>query len=343
MTNEKILSYYKIIATREISFLRSDKKTWKVDVDLNKKYSIVYENSQALIDIYSNLTIAQEKNYFIQLLLDEIVRNQETYLKESDRWGRTEKIIVYGASSLCFYTLLQLGFVDECINAYNLRIQQMNCLLLLSLLVDVFKEDYTYFNIEQLNSLTAYFYILDQSDAYTQELKNKLALYIAENGFNILQNEIKGVNIEINRDKEKLIEQINYFGLDKSYELFLNEIDDYINTNNGLVASGMISNFRSFWEKIIIDLAKKLSKIISIEITKVTDSLVGNSRNFLRQYLDLSDSENSLIGKYVEILNAEGGHAFISNTQYFRLTKNIGIEILLLLVSKISETKSAKS
>jgi len=343
MTNEKILSYYKIVATRELSFLRTEKETWKVYIDNNKKYAIVYDNAKALMDIYSNLSIVQEKEYFVELLASQITDLYETYITKENRFGVSEEIIPTGVSALCFYTLLQLGYVKEAINAYSIRVQKMNCILVLSVLTDIFKEDYTYFNIDQLNSLTEYFYVLDHADEYTQEIKNKLSLFISENGFSILQNEIKGVNIEINRDKDKLIEKINYFGLDKSYELFLNEIDDYINSNNGLVASGMISNFRSFWEKIIIDLARKLSKILSIEIQKVSESLIGNCRNFIRQYLDLSDSENSLIGKYVEILNAEGGHAFTSNTQYFRLTKNIGIEILLLIVSKISEIECAKS
>jgi hypothetical protein len=45
------------------------------------------------------------------------------------------------------------------------------------------------------------------------------------------------------------------------------------------------------------------------------------------------------MNKYVDILHSEGGHSFTSNVEYFRLAKNIGIEISLFLLSKARNLK----
>lgn len=156
-------------------------------------------------------------------------------------------------------------------------------------------------------------------------------------GMNILKDEIKGINIEINRDKVSVINKINYLELDKKYEIFLNQLDDYINSNDEILLSGMISNFRSFWEQLLIDLGKKVCVKKSICFPDTGDSMISNSRKILREYLKLTDNDNSLISRYVDILHENGGHCFIANKEYFRLSKNIGIEILLMLLYKVVE------
>jgi hypothetical protein len=54
--------------------------------------------------------------------------------------------------------------------------------------------------------------------------------------------------------------------------------------------------------------------------------------------LELTNKDNRLIDAYVEILNPEGGHACISQEKYFRLTKNIGIEIAFFLYQRMKKS-----
>jgi len=61
---------------------------------------------------------------------------------------------------------------------------------------------------------------------------------------------------------------------------------------------------------------------------------MGRIRKYLKIKLELSDADNQLINKYIEILHSEGGHSFTANIEYFRLARNIGIEIVLLLLKK---------
>jgi len=64
---------------------------------------------------------------------------------------------------------------------------------------------------------------------------------------------------------------------------------------------------------------------------------MGRIRKYLKIKLELSDKDNSFINKYIDILHSKGGHSFVSNKNYFRLAKNIGIEIVLLILSKYKE------
>ena len=47
--------------------------------------------------------------------------------------------------------------------------------------------------------------------------------------------------------------------------------------------------------------------------------------------------ENKLLDKLIDMINHEGSHALISEREYFRLTKNISIEISLLLLTKLDK------
>ena len=329
---------------REIAQLTAGKATWNLEMDSTKKICIVYENSKVLLDIFSNIKEEKQKSIFKEALIDEITSRQEKYSQQRNRFGEFEgELFLIGTSALSFFTLLKLGFVDKAIEAYQIRVWDDNCLLLFMLLESIFKEEYNYFTIKQLNELTTNFPALETKSKYTFEASNRILSYITDYGFEILKNEIKGVNIEINRDKDSVVNKISILGLDSSYEQFLNELDEYISTSSGIVASGMISNFRSFWEKIIIDIAIKISKKLGITIPKTTESQVGNARAFLKVQLELSDCDHSFASRFVEILNSEGGHAFTSNVAYFRLTRNIGIEILLLYLTKAENIYIKKS
>jgi hypothetical protein len=159
-------------------------------------------------------------------------------------------------------------------------------------------------------------------------------LDLANLGYEEVKKSILNVNIEINRDKEKLISIFSNNGFDQKYEKLLKEIDDYINTNSTIVTSGMIGNMRSFMEDLLTDLARKIAANNNEQIPEEEKSHMGNIRKYLKSKLELSDNDNHLINKYIDVLHSEGGHSFMANVEYFRLAKNIGIEIGLFLLSK---------
>jgi uncharacterized protein YeeX (DUF496 family) len=162
-------------------------------------------------------------------------------------------------------------------------------------------------------------------------------------GYEKIKESISSVNIEINRDKEKLVILFSSYGFDNKYEHLLKEIDDYINTNSTVLSSGMIGNMRSFIEDLVTDLARKIAANSNEQIPENENmGSMGNYRNYLKSKLELSEKDHQLINKYIEILHAEGGHSFTANVEYFRLAKNIGIEIGLFLLSKANNLKLLK-
>jgi len=168
-------------------------------------------------------------------------------------------------------------------------------------------------------------------------------LDLANLGYEEIKESILNVNIEINRDKEKLITIFSNNGFDQKYKKLLNEIDEYINTNSAIVTSGMIGNMRSFMEDLVTDLARKIAANNNEQIPENKDmGHMGNIRNYLRSKLELSNNDNQLINKYIEILHSEGGHSFMANIEYFRLAKNIGIEIGLFLLSRANNLNLLK-
>jgi len=85
------------------------------------------------------------------------------------------------------------------------------------------------------------------------------------------------------------------------------------------------------------NVAGKIKDITKDEYPKNPEKKIGNKRDCIKKWLELTNKDNRLIDAYVEILNQEGGYACISQEKYFRLTKNIGIEIAFFLLSTYEE------
>lgn len=337
MDQDKIFGYLNMMFQREISILRHQTPTWSISIpDNESKKRITYENGDTLIDIFSNLKTDEEKEYFKSQIAAGLSRYDEEYWQDDT----SEEIFASGISALSFYTLIRIGDTSQALKSSWSRFSGRNCILLLRFLLDLFSEEYNYFKIEDLNEITRLLSQLDRSSGLFIQLRDQLLQKVTEYGFSIVKNEIRGVNIEINRDKESVINKISVLGMGKEYEDFLVKLDQEISTSSGLITSGMIGNFRTFWEQLVVELSKKICLFSGEEMPAIEGkSQISISRLFIKRMLGLSDADNSLISRFVDILHAEGGHAFTSNFEYFRLSRNIGIEILLLLLTKTETLK----
>ena len=143
-------------------------------------------------------------------------------------------------------------------------------------------------------------------------------------------------NVEINQDKKTVSEKISYLGFDAKYNTLLAEIDDFLNDDaHKIIPSAMISCLRTFMGDLLKDTANRIAKYNKEEIPKLPDHKeMGNIRIYLRRNLELSDADDGFINSFVKILHTKGGHAFLSEKEYFRLSRNIAIEISLFVLSK---------
>lgn len=337
MNKEELISRIEIILNKESNDLFNSKLTFGLK---GSEVGLSYSHSDTLIDIFSNV---QEDNYlkaiFVATLRKEISEKPENY------YLHAPKDIYAGTVALAFYTLLKLGFVEEVLE--SLKNRTFSSGTILKFLPYLFNEKYTYFNINHLNELLKKINGMNIEGAYRSrireefnELKNNAKSIILKESYESLKKEIKGVNIEINIDKREVSTKVGYLGFDSKYISLLNELDVLINKEDSpAITSGMVGNLRSFMEDLFTDIAKKISSKENEEIPK-EDRLgpMGNIRNYIKIKLELSDEENSFLNKFINILHAEGGHSFMANKEYFRLAKNIAIEIALFILSKY-ETK----
>ncbi len=105
----------------------------------------------------------------------------------------------------------------------------------------------------------------------------------------------------------------------------------------------MIGNLRIFLQDILKDIAHRIAIEDNEEIPKIKGSgEMGNIRVYLKNKLQLSDNDNTFINAFVNILHEEGGHSFTANKEYFRLARNIAIEISLLILSKYEAMRENK-
>lgn len=307
----------------------------------NKLYSIysiiTYPNSEKLKDFYYYLENDEDKQSFVRILQSEIIDSEEEDEKEKIRSSPGKKPF-NGLSKLCFYTLIKLGFSEEPLESFIKRKKRCNGIL--TILIGIDLEDY--FTIDQLTKLIAKIKGLNIDNP---AIKNILLDKIKDSRFKQFDQKTKSKNIEINQDKKIVSEKITSLCFDKKYNTFLSEIDDFLkDETHKSINSGMVNNLRGFMCDLLLDLAKKIAEAKNEEIPKLPNHKeIGNARSYIKQNLELTDKDNKFIDSFVDILHNEGGHSFLSEKEYFRLARNMAIEISLFVLSKYEKFNLKKA
>jgi hypothetical protein len=347
MNQTALTTNIEIVFEREKILLTNKKIPWSVQGS-NNNTILIYETANTLINLYESLSDFELKNIFIDYLSKSFIEDNEVVFAYENNFSSDVQSFS-STAALTFFVLLALGFKDKLIDAIKVRqgepteFSDTN-ITLMSFLLDLSKLNDRFLDLDIVPMLLDFIQRqVPRFTPYDDKLKNQLLLSLTNIGYEKVKENILNINIEINKDKEKLISIFSSYGFDNKYAVLLQEIDDYINTNSAIVSSGMIGNMRSFMEDLITDLARKISANFNEQIPEGEKSgPMGNNRNYLKMKLELSKNDNDLINKYVDILHSEGGHSFTSNVEYFRLAKNIGIEISLFLLSKANNLKALR-
>ena len=330
-----------IVFQKEFDDLSHNKNTWTLEQKEDKKV-IQFEHADTLLDIFSNCESDPKlKAKFIKKIKEELESSPEKIIEiQTDMFS---SYMDYASSSaLAFYVLLRLGFVEEIFSLLEIRRINKESGAILHLMNSLLDEDYAYFDLTQIATLLKIMKMQKITYSTGKKYKSFAISKLSSNAYDLVKKNTKGINIEINRDKESVIEIIKYLDFDDKYNQLLHEIDKFIYTDSSIVTAGMIGNLRSFMEDLFTDVTKKISSINKEEIPNYQKNgkqlgWMGRVREYLKINLELSDKDNDLINKYIGILHANGGHTFVSNKDYFRLSRNIGIEIVLLILSKYKD------
>ena len=256
----------------------------------------------------------------------------------------------YYCSSISLALLIKIDYINEALSSLDEQLTKKitvpNTLIFIR---ELLRHEYNLFNDLQLENIKIMvsdkfqpiWTIVngDYMDNIRIELKNTIISQIEHIRFNNLSKKLDGLNLEINIDKEKTFEKIKYFDFPEILIDALNKIDEsYFNpSTDKFDISGNIKLLREFWNKLTDSIANNIKDKTKEEVPKPNpgESLIGNQRRYIKKHLKMSDPEDKLLDAIIDITNKQGGHALISDIESFRLSKNISIEIALLLLNKL--------
>jgi hypothetical protein len=256
---------------------------------------------------------------------------------------RTGDFSLFGPSPLCSYALVELGYQNEALESLKKRRNGRRGIYTLILTI----LDKNYFDSSQLKGISNIVntdFEGSLSEVFEpNKIVETLHQRLIQTRYDLLGKKIRKVNIEINQDKKTVSEKINLLGLSENYNELLNCIDDYILTDTPKpVNAGMINNLRGFMANLTKDIANRIAENEHEKIPHLKESEMGNIRTYLKTKLNFTDNDDKLLDSFIDILHVEGGHSFMSEKEYFRLSRNIAIEIALFILSKY-EKKYKKS
>lgn len=302
-----------------------------------------YNNSDVLINIFSNI---QNNEDLKQLFIDEIFDVVDIY--SSDYLINDLYISVLSPLPLWFYTFLQLWYIDFAIDLYSNKTSPISIIPILS---DVLQLNQDYFTNHQLWQILKILSNIRYNSGNhkwhhdnTSRKQRDLTTFIINKRYNNVQQKIKWVNLEINNDRKEVSSIIRYLDFDDRYNILLTDIDWYINSKaSDATSAAMIWNLRSFLSDLILDLAKRVSKDVNEDIPHIENHWeIWDARLYLKDKFELHDNDDRLINSLVNVLHEQWWHSFISSKKYFRLTRNMVIEIVLFLLSKYNEFNDKK-
>jgi hypothetical protein len=327
MKASKLSRSLAIVFEKETQDLDQGTRTFTV-YDTKDRYSIEYPHAETLLQLYANIRNNEKLRAFFVNTLEGGVRNSESSFFVTYR-------IYTGISSLCFYTLATAGYPNEAIS--SLKRRRKSCEGIFN--IARYMLPMNYFDSTQLTDILSKTRGSERALEWYGRSDNKglmLAKDIVNQRYASLQRKISKTNVEINEDKKSLSEKIGRFGFDRRYDELLNGIDQFINAETEqFINAGLISDLRAFIGDLLTDVAHRIAEKEQEEIPSLPDHKeMGNVRKYLQRKLDYSEKDDKFVTAFVDVLHSEGGHAFTSEKEYFRLARNIAIEIALFVLSK---------
>jgi hypothetical protein len=301
----------------------------RISVVILKNIELYYDNLDLLIKIFDEIKGQPDlQNEFILYLLSKI-NNRDLV-------------------QLSLETLLKLGYFNMVIEKFSYILNskyQINLLYSAKILDSLLFFEYNLFDIEQLKKIKIIFRHLHDKNKHMTRFKDDL--YFTKRVVNrielLLYEKLKYdlgelSNFQINIDNEKIKGKLIEFEFDPILKDSLEKVDQYFYSiaKDEFDYSMAIGLLREYINKLIENISKKINEKSGIDYPNTEQTPIGNMRKYVKNELKLNH-EHHLLNKLIDIINDQGSHSLISDREYFRLTKNISIEVSLLLITKLGK------
>ena len=245
-------------------------------------------------------------------------------------------------SVLSFATLIKLGFINMAIDALIGKSDRYDISRPLRFIFSFIHYEYPVLTPDNMKSIIR----LNDLAINTTNIGYRNSVIIINNirkqinkiRYDNLLKELEGINFQINQDRLKVIEKIRLFGFDESLAKFLDKAEAYYwDTSKDEFdwASG-IGILREFSNVLVENVAENIRKKIKEGYPKERKTLIGNMRLYTKKHLDMKELDK-LFDALMDIINSKGSHKLISDREYYRLTKNMLIEIALIIFTKLEK------
>ena len=323
MNKEELLSDVEAIFEKE-SFELKSKDTFNPSFEGELKY----KNLVILKKLYQSIEGISE-------LQEKFIKYTQDILLKAKEFKRTPRHIPYSKALLSFMFFLEIGKYDDAIKGLLARKNaNLTSLSIIMNLPNIFSFCKPVLNSEQLKSLKDLISSYDY-DYNTITYKSKALKTILTKRTRLVEEKLESSNVEINNDKQKVIEKINVIGINTKITEYLNDLESFIRDGKPKDYAGNIATLRNVICEFIENLAEKISKEIKEPIPDYKEikntQPIGRARRFIKEKFELTDKENQFIDKFIGILQDEGHSLYV--TCYLLLAQQIYKSILIVLFS----------
>lgn len=313
-------------------------------------YELDFPNLKLLLLLYHSISHNKDNvQYFLSYM--------------ESRFDRPYKYAL--VSYLAFETLFKLGYPERAFNSWSkyfveLIIEReknpdhsmlrdvlgLDIDYSLELLSDMIRYEYPKISEEELSLIYSNVrgiekFLSDKNTSSSEKSVCEVILrQVNEIQYNKLESElIEGVNLfQIAEDRKAVKREIKRFGFTKTLDKALDKIENYYwdTSADEFDYSTAIKMLREFHSELIKEICSKIKIKTQEDYPTSKDTKISNLRMYMKKHLGLED-ENRLINGLVDIINKEGAHTLVTEKEYFRLTKNMTIEVALLLLTKLEK------
>ncbi len=181
--------------------------------------------------------------------------------------------------------------------------------------------------------------LLPRAPRELSEILERVAKEIDEIRYFRLERELlSGTNPEINTDKKLLLSRMETLGFRPEIARALEEADRELSTAaTPFEFKGVVDLVRTAYEETLEDAARRVARLKDSPITGT--SHFAAFREFLVKQGIVTKDEGELSQKLYNYLSNAGVHALGSAPEQARVTKNIVIEICLLILGRIQNVE----
>lgn len=296
------------------------------DID---KIGLEYPNLDLLLRLYESVKFSPElSKYFIDYLSHYVILDDS-------------------ASYLVIEALIKIGELDRIIDRINLY-NVHRILPVCNVLDELLYFEYYIFSEKQLEKLETNVNNVLESQALKamsvgREMLEDVCKTILERihviRYSALKNALKeGTNFQIETDRNKIKEKISFFGFDPVLVASLDKMEEmYWDFSTDEFDNSMaMGQLREFFTRLVRNICQKIKEKTGKPYPNTESTKIANLRKYMKEHLQL-DEEHQLMNKLIEMINHKGSHNLVSEREYFRVTKNIGIEISKLLLTKLEK------